>query len=198
MHSSAFNRTFASGPDLRPPGFDVSFIADADEGLAVQREDQTTIRPEQGPGVSAGLVGVIIADDLTGACDAGVHFSARGFRTRVDVGSEARVDIGASVIVFNTDTRCADSTLAEARAERAAQAAYDLGPRILFKKIDSTFRGHPALEIAAILRHSGRSLAIVAPAFPAAGRTVSGGRIRAAGMASEIEIAKFFAGLSWK
>jgi uncharacterized protein YgbK (DUF1537 family) len=50
-----------------------------------------------------------------------------------------------------------------------------LESRRLLKKIDSTLRGHPALEIAAVLSRLGRTgipvLGILAPAFPATGRT---------------------------
>ncbi len=56
------------------------------------------------------------------------------------------------------------------------------GDRILFKKIDSTLRGHPALEtkaaIEAVRRCAGAAFGILAPAFPATGRTTLDGRIR--------------------
>jgi uncharacterized protein YgbK (DUF1537 family) len=43
---------------------------------------------------------------------------------------------------------------------------------ILFKKVDSAGRGHIGAETMAALRASGSALALVAPGFPAAGRTV--------------------------
>jgi uncharacterized protein YgbK (DUF1537 family) len=42
---------------------------------------------------------------------------------------------------------------------------------IVYKKLDSTLRGPIAAELAAALGASGRDRAVVAPAFPAAGRT---------------------------
>jgi uncharacterized protein YgbK (DUF1537 family) len=46
----------------------------------------------------------------------------------------------------------------------------------LYQKIDSTIRGNVGSEIEAVLRTSGKSIAIVAPALPRSGRTVVGGR----------------------
>src|SRR3546814_12642477 len=60
------------------------------------------------------------------------------------------------------------------------------GPdRMLFKKIDSTLRGQPAAEIAAIIgclrRPGGSAFGILAPAFPGLGRTTVDGRVRVSG-----------------
>jgi len=57
-------------------------------------------------------------------------------------------------------------------AERAA---------ILFKKIDSTLRGHVAAELAAIRPALGRRPVLFAPAFPAQGRTVRDARLHVNG-----------------
>ena len=57
-------------------------------------------------------------------------------------------------------------------SRRARQA------RLLYKKIDSTLRGNVAAELAAARDALGRKRPIiVAPAFPAQGRTVRGGRV---------------------
>jgi D-threonate/D-erythronate kinase len=60
-------------------------------------------------------------------------------------------------------------------------ANFPLSGRVLFKKVDSTLRGQPAAEIAATLASlrsgSARVFAVLAPAFPATGRTTIGGRI---------------------
>ena len=46
---------------------------------------------------------------------------------------------------------------------------------LVFKKLDSTLRGPVAAEVRAALEGSGRRAAVVAPAFPAGGRTTRGG-----------------------
>src|SRR5207248_14493 len=58
---------------------------------------------------------------------------------------------------------------------------YRRGARTLYKKIDSTLRGHVGEEVAAAVaagKEAGRRpVVIAAPAFPALGRTTSGGRV---------------------
>jgi uncharacterized protein YgbK (DUF1537 family) len=55
------------------------------------------------------------------------------------------------------------------------------GPRWFYKKIDSALRGHPREELLAAMSAAGRDRALVAPAFPAEGRTTIGGRQYVAG-----------------
>ncbi len=106
---------------------------------------------------------VCVADDRTGAGDAGDRFAERGYRTVVGpVGTEAEV------AVVDTDSRYAAPEVAAERV-RDAVAAYP--EALVYKKVDSTLRGNVATEAAAALDASGAALALVAPAFPAAGRT---------------------------
>ncbi|MGO8565420.1 four-carbon acid sugar kinase family protein, partial [Rhizobium ruizarguesonis] len=46
---------------------------------------------------------------------------------------------------------------------------------ILYNTVDSTIRGHVGAEVSAARAASGRAVSIVAPAFPAGGRTTEGG-----------------------
>jgi uncharacterized protein YgbK (DUF1537 family) len=130
---------------------------------------------------------VIIADDLTGACDSGVAFLASGRRVRVVLdASQDFVQLRQTdrpgeqaVWAFTTETR----GLAEERAAgRVGECMAALGTiwqdALAFKKVDSAARGHFGAEISAALRSSGSVLALVAPAFPAAGRTVENGVLR--------------------
>jgi uncharacterized protein YgbK (DUF1537 family) len=66
------------------------------------------------------------------------------------------------------------------RVLEAAHAAREA--RIVYKKLDSTLRGNVAAELAAALGGSGRERVVVAPAFPAAGRTTVGGTQRVHGI----------------
>ncbi|HEX2741405.1 MAG TPA: four-carbon acid sugar kinase family protein, partial [Rubrobacter sp.] len=72
-----------------------------------------------------------------------------------------------------TDSRTMPAGFAAKRVVDAAHSAR--GARIVYKKLDSTLRGNVAAELAAALNAARRDLAIVAPAFPAAGRTTVGG-----------------------
>jgi D-threonate/D-erythronate kinase len=120
---------------------------------------------------------LILADDLSGAADCGVACTRAGLDTRVQLSSQSLPR--ADAVAVDLATRGLPP--AEAR-EAARDAARRLLPPgcLLYKKIDSTLRGHPGPEIAAALegaRRRGGRLALVAPAFPAMGRTARGGRM---------------------
>ncbi len=114
----------------------------------------------------------IIADDLTSAADAGAPFARTGHSVAVGFGPAA-LQANVDALALDLDARrgsiCRAVTLVE-------QSAAFLGPSpILYLTMDSTLRGHIGAQVAAALRASGRRIAIVAPAFPARGRTTLGG-----------------------
>lgn len=121
---------------------------------------------------------LIVADDLTGAMDSAGPFAAAGVETWV-VAAPMQCDPAslrsASVVSVNTDSRHLPATRA---AEKVREAVLHLGAgnfQIVVKKIDSTLRGNVVAETLALLDATGRSGVVVAPAFPAQGRTVAGG-----------------------
>lgn len=115
---------------------------------------------------------LIIADDLSGAADCAISFASAGHRTVVTLDATEIPD--ADVIAADTDTRRLAPMEAGQRTVAAWQTLSAPGRR-LYKKIDSTLRGNWATEVAALQPLAG--LAIVAPAFPATGRTLRGGRV---------------------
>ncbi len=121
---------------------------------------------------------LIVADDLTGAMDSAGPFAAAGVETWV-VAAPMQCDPAslrsASVVSVNTDSRHLPGARA---AERIRDIVRHLGAgefQIIVKKVDSTLRGNVVAETLALLDATGRTSAVVAPAFPAQGRTVSGG-----------------------
>jgi uncharacterized protein YgbK (DUF1537 family) len=137
---------------------------------------------------------VVIADDLTGAADTGACFAGAGFSTVIPLTSGAVPD--ADVVVFSTESR--DMSAAEAaqavanvvarvRSERpiASRVSTKSEAPIFYKKIDSALRGHPRDELFAAMEATGTRRALVAPAFPAEGRTTVGGRQRIGGVPVE-------------
>lgn len=112
----------------------------------------------------------IIADDLTGATDSSGFLATRGFSASVvfDLGSIPDTD----VVAFSTESRRNSATEA---ADKAGHAAKVLRTRTIFKKIDSTLRGNIGIELAAVMAKLGCERAVVAPAFPAAGKTTVDG-----------------------
>lgn len=118
---------------------------------------------------------LIVADDLSGAADCAVGFAAAGHRAVVTLDAANAADCAAAdVVAVDTDTR-RDAPIDAARRTVAAYVALHATGRRLYKKIDSTLRGNWAIEVAALQPLAG--LAIVAPAFPATGRTLVGGRV---------------------
>ena len=112
----------------------------------------------------------IIADDLTGAADTGVQLARAGYRTAVAFrGAPAPPAEDLDAVALDTDSRAMPAGFAAKRVVEATHAARDA--RIVYKKLDSTLRGPVAAELAAALEATGRARAVVAPAFPAAGRT---------------------------
>ncbi|TXN00750.1 four-carbon acid sugar kinase family protein [Methylobacterium sp. WL64] len=128
---------------------------------------------------------LVLADDLTGAADCAIAFARRGYATAVTWGEEAPTPSGGlAVLAYDADSR---GLPAEAAAQRHAEVLDRLlePDRILFKKIDSTLRGQPAAETVAAIAcqtaRAGSAFGILAPAFPATGRTTVAGRIRVDG-----------------
>jgi D-threonate/D-erythronate kinase len=112
----------------------------------------------------------IIADDLTGAADTGVQLARAGYRTAVVFrGAPMPSADDLDAVALDTDSRAMPAGFAAKRVLEVARAVRDAP--ILYKKLDSTLRGPIADELAAALGASGRERAVVAPAFPSAGRT---------------------------
>jgi len=119
---------------------------------------------------------VLIADDLTGACDAAAPFAAAGLRTVVPLAAETAAE--CDVVAFSTESRDIEPEAARQRLCGMARVVRRMAPRILFKKIDSTLRGNTGYEIVAALDTFGCDAAVLTPAFPAMGRIVESGRLR--------------------
>ena len=122
----------------------------------------------------------VIADDLTGAADTGVQFVHAGYRTAVFFRATKVLEDDLDAVSFDTDSRAMPAGFAAKRVVDAARVAS--GARIVYKKLDSTLRGNVAAELAAALGGARRDRVIVAPAFPAAGRTTVGGIQRVHGV----------------
>jgi uncharacterized protein YgbK (DUF1537 family) len=120
---------------------------------------------------------VLLADDLTGACDASAGFVNQGFT--------------ASVLLRELLPEQAPAT------DLVAAVTYtrDLGPDAtrqlllnhpilrnfnsgnIFHKVDSAGRGNPGVEMTAIAAQAHCDAIVFAPAFPGAGRVVRNGQL---------------------
>ena len=122
---------------------------------------------------------LVVADDMTGGGDTGAQFAKKGLRTLlvtpgIFAGRPADY-LNWDVLVVNTHSRAMDA--AQARQSVAAILQHlDLKRfGVIYKKIDSTFRGNIGGEVDAILETSGLPVGFLTPAYPEMGRTVKGG-----------------------
>jgi D-threonate/D-erythronate kinase len=118
----------------------------------------------------------ILADDLTGACDAAAPFAARGLETVVLLESP-RQGVDADVVAVDVDTRRLSRSTAVRRTIATTRSIRASGATTLYKKVDSTLRGHAAAEILACARAWPAELVVLCPAFPSMGRRVDRGRL---------------------
>jgi D-threonate/D-erythronate kinase len=122
---------------------------------------------------------LILADDLTGAADTGAQFALSGCPTLLLL--EPDLLSSPSVLVLTSESRGLKGSRATAAvrstlAELAVLHPLDKFP-VIYKKIDSTLRGNPAEELEVLLALSNEQRVLVAPAYPAQGRTTRNGVI---------------------
>jgi D-threonate/D-erythronate kinase len=109
---------------------------------------------------------LLIADDLTGACDAAVQFTGCGLAASVMLADDSPPP-GTRVVAVSTESRhLPEHEIPPVMARVAERYRAD----VVFKKIDSVLRGNPGAEIAAALEAFGCDAAVATPAFPAMGR----------------------------
>jgi D-threonate/D-erythronate kinase len=126
----------------------------------------------------------ILADDLTGAADAGLPFATRGYTTNIWLPS-GRVVESADVNVYDTASRCDPPEQAAAKVRQLSHSLIDSNCPLIFKKLDSTLLGNLGAEIEAVMEACGYQVALVAPSFPAMGRTIVEGRLHLFGEHSD-------------
>ena len=136
---------------------------------------------------------LLIADDLTGAADSGAQFARSGWRTllvlhhplgglMLEPGSPREAD----VLVLTSESRgLADGAEAAQAVKNILADSSPASFPLVYKKIDSTLRGHPAAELAAVMSALGEGRALIAPAFPAQGRITLNGKVQVNGLPLE-------------
>ena len=123
---------------------------------------------------------LILADDLSGAADCANACMSSGLSALVSF-DEMDHHFETDILSIDCDTRHLSPSEAATRISRVMQSSH-LCPseRVLFKKIDSTLRGNFPAELHTVLAERrasspNRIVAIMAPAFPAGGRTTVDG-----------------------
>lgn len=119
---------------------------------------------------------IVIADDFTGSNDTGVQLAKKGARTEVMLTSAQKPSRRADVLVINTESRAMPAMQAAATVQQALEPwCEEAITPLVYKKIDSTFRGNVGAEVTAAMHTAGRTQAVIAAAIPAAGRTTLDG-----------------------
>ena len=119
----------------------------------------------------------IISDDLTGAMDSSGYLAAKGFNASVVFNPNSLPDTDS--VAINTDSR--DDSPSNARI-KIANASRKIGLRKIYKKIDSTLRGHIGVELESMMDSMNIYRVLVAPAFPDTGKTTVGGTMLVDGL----------------
>ncbi|MBQ7125711.1 four-carbon acid sugar kinase family protein [bacterium] len=120
----------------------------------------------------------VIADDLTGANDTALQFHKQGAKTKIlpDLNSESSNKDETEVWSISTESRNVPAEIAVSRVEQAINILNNnFSFDYYYKKIDSTLRGHIALETLSVLNILDYDAAIIVPAFPQEGRITVGG-----------------------
>jgi D-threonate/D-erythronate kinase len=121
---------------------------------------------------------VVVADDFTGANDTGVQFRKAGLKVNVVINTDKLIEEMNKCDVLVVDL--------ESRFDLPAVAyrkCYSLGEQLLkenvlvYKKLDSTFRGNIGAEIDGLMDSLKLKITFLAPAFPASGRVTENGMI---------------------
>ena len=118
---------------------------------------------------------VVVADDLTGAADTGAAFVRAGLTTLVSL--RPGTLLASDVLVISTDSRGIEEEEARSRVRGAAETVCGLRQEgsWVYKKVDSTLRGHAGAELAELAEVLGVRRVLVSPAFPDQKRTTIGG-----------------------
>lgn len=127
--------------------------------------------------INSNVVG-IVADDLTGANDTALQFHLKGANTQILLDEDsAPINLKTTQTwAISTETRNIEPDEAFEKTKSAANFIKEqINPDYYYKKIDSTVRGHIAVEVLAMIVALGFDAAVIVPAFPLEGRVTVGG-----------------------
>jgi len=114
---------------------------------------------------------IIIADDLTGAIEAGVLLARNNIRARILPApdfNDYRIfhETDGSALVFNTESRHIGPGEASRRVAAIAEKGVEMGVKNFFKKTDSTLRGNVGSELHAVMQATKQQRMAFIPAHP--------------------------------
>lgn len=134
----------------------------------------------------------VIADDFTGAAElAGISLR---FGLKVELCAGEVSTTNADVLVISTDSRSLKREQAISITKDVVKKILKLNPVLIYKKIDSVLRGYVLDELKVQMQLMQKEGALILPANPSLGRTISNGeyfvdgrRINETGFAADPE-----------
>ncbi|GAC1540446.1 MAG: four-carbon acid sugar kinase family protein [Vulcanimicrobiaceae bacterium] len=124
----------------------------------------------------------LVADDLTGACDAALAYAKRGalavawLDATLAPAGDAEI-LAADIIAIDLDSRAETPERAYARMSALLERVRPQRPCDVVQKMDSTLRGNVGAELRALLAYFTDAVALVAPSFPSQGRAICDGAL---------------------
>lgn len=116
---------------------------------------------------------LMIADDFTGASDAGVQMSKNGIEAHIAFDTDS-IDPEKSYVI-DTETRNAPAAVAYEKVKQVYESVLPYSYDHYYKKIDSTLRGNIKEELEAAAEVLNPDLIVFNPANPDSNRTVVDG-----------------------
>lgn len=122
---------------------------------------------------------ILVADDFTGANDTGVQFRKSGFNVKVVIKPDLLKEESdkCDILVVDLESRMDSPRTAYKKSFSLAKQLNESGRVIVYKKLDSTFRGNIGAEFDGLMDGLNINSAILAPAFPSGGRTTVNGEV---------------------
>lgn len=119
---------------------------------------------------------MVIADDLTGACDTGIKFREHGYHTRVVMPTaDVKVYRDENIDVFSVTTNTRNLYAEDAYKTVNRLLDFCDGNYRFYKKIDSVLRGNIIAELDAFIDGGYADNAIICSTYVEEGRTIQNG-----------------------
>ncbi|HHU6924998.1 TPA: four-carbon acid sugar kinase family protein [Klebsiella pneumoniae] len=135
---------------------------------------------------------LVLADDFTGANDAGVSLAEAGMS--VEVAFTAGQPSTARALILNSDSRAMTAAAAADKVAALLRGAATFVPHWQVKKIDSTLRGNPGGELEAMMAAQGCRMAVVGSMSEMAQRQVAALQVHSRVRVIEIDVEQTFSG----
>jgi D-threonate/D-erythronate kinase len=117
---------------------------------------------------------IIIADDLTGAAEVSGIASSHGLKVKLYRGVPVEnVGNEVEVLVLDLNTRAMNKNQSKLVSSMAAEyIKSNFEQYKIFKKVDSVFRGHIAIELDSLMKAVSMNRAMIIPNNPSSGRVI--------------------------